>query len=130
MITAKAIDHINFRVKNLEDTINFYSAVFGFEVKEQDDTEDGPWAIIGDQETGYLCAYEYPDLEISEEGLRINHFGFHVDDFDTLEDRLRELGVNILYGGELDWGQSRSIYITDPSGWEIELSEHFGGALG
>lgn len=124
-----AIDHINFCVKNLEDTLSFYHKVFGFEVKERGIRDGGSWAIFGHPETGYLCAYEYPDLEISTRGLRINHFGLYVTDFNTLEERLKKLGVNILYGGEVDWGRSRSIYITDPSGWEIELAEHFGGGL-
>ena len=39
------------------------------------------------------------------------------------------MGVNILYGGAVDWGRSNSVYITDPSGWEIELTEQFGGGL-
>ena len=41
MITVRAIDHINFRVKNLKETIEFYNSVFGFKVKERGETDDG-----------------------------------------------------------------------------------------
>lgn len=129
MITVRAIDHINFRVKNLKETIEFYNSVFGFKVKERGETDDGPWVIFGNPEAGYFCAYEYPELDISDKGLRISHFGLHVDDFESLENKLREMGVNILYGGAVDWGRSNSVYIIDPSGWEIELTEQFGGGL-
>jgi catechol 2,3-dioxygenase-like lactoylglutathione lyase family enzyme len=129
MITVRAIDHINFQVKNLKKTIEFYQTVFGFKVKETGKTDDGPWAIFGSPEAGYFCAYEYPELEMPDEGLRISHFGLYVDDFESLVGKLRDLGVDILYGGAVDWGKSNSIYITDPSGWEIELAEQFGGGL-
>jgi hypothetical protein len=35
-----------------------------------------------------------------------------------------------MYEGEAtDWEQFRSFYIKDSLGYEIDLSEHFGGAL-
>jgi hypothetical protein len=29
--------------------------------------------------------------------------------------------VQILYGGEVDWEKSKSVYMVDPNGYEIEL---------
>lgn len=60
---------------------------------------------------------------------QINHFGFHVEGFDALERRLRELGAGINYGGVVRSGGSRSVCVEDPSGYEIELSERLGGGL-
>jgi len=37
--------------------------------------------------------------------------------------------VKILYGGEVDWEKSKSVYVVDPSGYEIELSQLVGGGL-
>ena len=88
-----------------------------------------PWAIVGLADAAYLCLYQLPDGELSDQGLRINHFGFHVNDFDQLEEKLQSEGVEIMYDGAIDWNNSRSFYIKDPSGYEIELSEQFGGAL-
>ena len=42
----------------------------------------------------------------------------------------RLFGFEIMYEGEAtDWEQFRSFYIKDSLGYEIDLSEHFGGAL-
>ena len=73
-----------------------------------------------------LCLYEVPDMS---PGGGIAHFGFHVDNFSKVITKCKALGVPILYGGEVDWEKSRSVYILDPSGYEIELSEVSGGGL-
>ena len=65
-----------------------------------------------------------------EKGLRLKHFGLHVEGFDSIESELRERGVPINYGGPVHQGKSRSLYIEDPSGHEIELAEFVGGNLG
>jgi hypothetical protein len=59
----------------------------------------------------------------------IAHFGFHISNFDEVIAKCHELKVQILYGGEVDWEKSKSVYIVDPSGYEIELSEISGGGL-
>lgn len=41
----------------------------------------------------------------------------------------KKMKVLVLYGGYVDWEKSRSVYITDPSGYEIEISELWGGGL-
>lgn len=130
MIGIKQIDHINMRVKDLNESIDFYSRLFGFEMKEDRRKEHEPWAIIGLSNVAYLCLYEHPGKEIPREGLTINHFGLVLTDFDEALAKLEEHGVPILYGGPVDWPKSRSIYIKDPNGHEIELAEYVGGRLG
>jgi lactoylglutathione lyase len=132
MIGISRIDHINMRVNNLAETIEFYGTNFGFEMKidKRINDEQEPWVILGLKDVAYLCLYEHPDKTISEEALRISHFGFAIEDFDSALDKLRANNVTILYGGALDWPKSRSIYIKDPSGHEIELAEKVGGGLG
>jgi lactoylglutathione lyase len=126
-LSATSIDHINMKVKNLEESVSFYSDLFGFEVKQDENPNkaDVPSKIIGNDSIK-LCLYEVPDM--SPEG-GIAHFGFHVDNFSEVIVKCKELGVQILYGGEVDWEKSRSVYIVDPSGYEIELSEVSGGGL-
>ena len=129
MIGIKRIDHINMRVKNLAQSIEFYRKNFGFEMREDHHDAEEPWAIIGIPNTAYLCLYEHPDKERSDEVLRISHFGLAVDEFDAVMDKLKASGTKILYNGPVVWDHSRSIYIEDPSGHEIELSEKIGGGL-
>jgi hypothetical protein len=44
-------------------------------------------------------------------------------------EKCKSLGVKIYYDGPVQFEKSRSIYISDPSGYDIELSEFPGGGL-
>jgi hypothetical protein len=39
------------------------------------------------------------------------------------------VAIEIFYGGPIEWEKSASIYISDPNGYEIELSKVFGGGI-
>ncbi len=129
LIQIKAIDHINFRVQNLEESVRFYGKLFGFEEKERGMRNGEPWAIIGKPNVAYFCLYQKTNSERNNDGLRINHFGFCVENFDEIEEKLKANGVKMFYDEPIRWAKSRSLYFEDPSGYEIELSENFGGGL-
>jgi len=124
---ATSIDHVNMKVKNLEQSVQFYKNLFGFEIKQEENPNknDVPSKIIGNDSIKF-CLYEVSDM--TPEG-GIAHFGFHIANFDEVIAKCGDLGVQILYGGEVDWEKSKSVYIVDPSGYEIELSEISGGGL-
>ncbi len=127
-LKATAIDHINMKVKNLEQSVKFYKELFGFEVKVEDNFPNKlkvPSKIIGNDSV-ILCLYEVPDM--SPEG-GITHFGFHIRNFQEVTDKCKELGIEILYGGEVTFDDSKSVYISDVNGYVVELSEIFGGGL-
>ena len=128
-LKVRRLDHINMRVKNLPESIAFYERVFGFEMKE-DHTEDGDdaWAILGLTNIVYICMYLHADKQRSPNALQIMHFGLVVDDFDTILERLKAYGVDT-GRGYVQWPKSRSVYIQDPSGHEIDLTERVGGGL-
>jgi lactoylglutathione lyase len=123
-LRPRSIDHINMSVKSLSETVDFYGKLFGFTVKK--DQPEQASKIIGNDKI-LLCLYEDPALKV-EEG--INHFGFHVENFGEIEATCRKLGIPVLYGGPVTWEEkTRSLYVTDPSGYAIELSETPGGGL-
>jgi len=126
-LKATSIDHVNMKVKDLEKSVEFYKNLFGFEIKQEENPNkiDAPSKIIGN-DTIKLCMYEMPDM--SPEG-GIAHFGFNIANFNEVIEKCKELGVQVLYGGIVDWDKSKSIYIVDPSGYEIELGEVSGGGL-
>lgn len=130
MIGVNRIDHINMKVADLAASKEFYGRVFGFETKEEGVRNGLRWAVLGAQGQAYLCLYEARDLHAFGEEQRISHFGFNVRDFDKAQERLETFGVRVAYGGPVDYGASRSLYVEDPSGHEIELSESLGGGLG
>jgi len=126
-LKATSIDHVNMKVKNLKQSVEFYKNLFGFEIKQKENVNklDAPSKIIGNDAIK-LCLYEIPNM--SPEG-GIAHFGFNIANFNEVIEKCKELGVEILYGGVVDWEKSKSIYIIDPSGYEIELGEVSGGGL-
>ena len=126
-LDATSIDHVNMKVKNLEKSVEFYKNLFGFEIKQEENANklDAPSKIIGNNSIK-LCLYEVPDM--SPEG-GIAHFGFNIANFNQVIEKCKELGVEVLYGGIVDWERSKSVYIVDPSGYEIELGEISGGGL-
>ena len=126
-LKATSIDHVNMKVKDLELSVKFYKNLFGFEIKQEENANklDAPSKIIGN-DTIKLCLYEVPDM--SPQG-GIAHFGFNIANFNQVIEKCKELGVEILYGGIVDWEKSKSVYIVDPSGYEIELGEISGGGL-
>ncbi len=121
-LKALSIDHANMNVKNLEESVDFYSTLFGFELKK--DQPDQQSKIIGN-ETIKLCLYELPDLIFTK---GINHIGFHIENFDEIVEKCKTLKISMPYG-VIEWESSRSVYIIDPNGYEVELSEVQGGGL-
>lgn len=130
MIGVKAVDHINMRVKDLKESVEFYRTNFGFAIKEDHSGEaEEPWVILGLPGAAYLCLYQHPYKVMSDDHLHISHFGLVVEDLAQAQAELLKNRVKILYGGPVEWPRSRSIYIQDPSGYEIELTDTFGGGL-
>ena len=138
MIKVKGIDHLNMTVNSLEESIEFYNKLFGFEVVEDSRRDDivpnklgTPYAVIGVKGAAYLVLHQSPKQGNGQDNsapTRLAHMGFHVEDFDTLMDKLQSFGVSFRQGPAIvKWDHSRSIYILDPSGHEIELVENFGG---
>jgi catechol 2,3-dioxygenase-like lactoylglutathione lyase family enzyme len=122
------IDHLNFNVSSLEKSKEFYTRLLDFSEKEAGFSKSGvPYCILGHPERFYLCLYEQPQ-SIPFKGF--NHFGVHVTDFEGLLEKLKILGVEINYGGVVDWPQGgQSAYIDGPDGEEIEFAKDFGGNL-
>ena len=123
ILKATSMDHVNMTVKNLEESVQFYNKLFGFVVKKEQPEDKSK--IIGNDSIK-LCLYEDPDMK-PEGG--IAHFGFHIENFDDIMEKCKSLGVTVYYDGPVQFEKSRSIYISDPSGYDIELSEVKGGGL-
>ncbi|KEQ56995.1 Metallothiol transferase FosB protein [Marine Group I thaumarchaeote SCGC AAA799-E16] len=127
-LKATSMDHVNMNVRDLSKTVEFYKNLFGFEVRKEDNSPnklDAPSKIIGNDSIK-LCLYEDP--QVTPTG-GIAHFGFHVENFEDIIQKCNELGVEVLYDGPVDFEKSRSVYIKDPTGYDIELSEVSGGGL-
>lgn len=128
-INPQGIDHLNLQVHDLTASIAFYQKLFGFAVVENHRSDPEPWVILSASGHAFLALYEDPNCEIGSGG-GFNHFGLVVGDIDAALETLAGHGVKPkLYDGQavIEYPRSRSIYIRDPSGYEIELVENFGG---
>ncbi len=133
MIQVTGIDHINLSVRDLVRSIAFYRNTFGLEMKEDGRSRDRPFVIVGKPGVAYLALHESENAGTSAHPA-INHWGFVVGDLDPVLDRLEADGVKIRFTdvyprGVIEYPRSRSVYVEDPDGHEIELSESFGGGL-
>ncbi len=124
MIKINGIDHLNITVSNLDKSLMFYKNLFGFKTYQQEIYNNTtPFALIGLPNKLFLCLYQG---EHQGKG-RINHIGINILEFEKTIKTLKCLNIDIKYGGEVTYPRSRSLYIADPDGNEIELSEKFGG---
>lgn len=125
MLRATIIDHLNIDVRNFDETRNFYEKIFGFRMLA-DQSKERNCQIIGNEHIK-LCIYEVHTLEL---GQGLNHFGFHIENYDDIRKVCEDNDVPILFEGtEKVWEKSKSLYIEDPNGYEIELSLIEGGGL-
>ncbi len=124
-LKTTGIDHVNLQVKNLADSIKFWQTLLGFEVLEEFPEVNG--AIIGTKEAK-LALYENSELDdVERQGF--SHVGFHIENFDEAKAFCQQNDIPILYEDTVNWPNSTSLYIRDPSGYEVELTDTWGGGL-
>jgi lactoylglutathione lyase len=124
-MSVKHLDHLNMSVRNLAESVDWYGRVFGFEQVEDGVYEGHPWAILRSGEA-LLCLYEHPERKEPDPDAHghhgLAHFGLRVDDADAWQATVKREGVEVAYGGAVRWPHSTSWYVTDPTGYEIEVA--------
>lgn len=121
------LDHINLTVRDLQQSIEWYAKIFGFkQVEHGIGTKGQRWAIVESNDSMIVMS-EYKDLKTADtenaEGKhRIYHFGIRVSDLTAWESKLEKYQLKLNYGGVIEYPFSKSFYINDPSGHEIEVS--------
>jgi len=124
---VRHLDHVNMTVRDFDGTVDWYRRVFGFELVEDKITERVRWGVIRSGEA-MLCIYEHADREhldrfkLRDQGLHgMAHFGLRIVDAEEWLETVEREKIEILYDGEIVWPHSRSWYIHDPTGYEIEV---------
>ncbi len=124
-LRTTGIDHVNLQVKDLDESIEFWKQLLGFRVLEVMPEAKG--VIIGTQEAK-LALYENKHLgNVSDQGY--SYVSFHIENFAAAIGFCKENNIPILYERVVAWPKSQSLYIKDPTGYEVELTDTWGGGL-
>ena len=128
MIRLAAIDHVVFRVTDLDATVRFYTDVLGAEI-EKVQAEIGLWQLRAGTSLIDLIPVDgklgaLGGAAPGREGRNVDHVCFRLAEWDeaAIVDHLARHGfdarVERRYGAQ---GEGPSIYLTDPDGNGLEL---------
>ncbi len=107
--TAVGINHIALEVGSIDEALEFYGALFDFEIESRSDRS--AFIYFGDQFINFMT----PRSQGPDSG---RHFGIAVDDKEAVRDTLIELDVKILDPG------SRFLDFLDPWGNRVEITTY------
>jgi catechol 2,3-dioxygenase-like lactoylglutathione lyase family enzyme len=122
------LDHLNLSVRDFDETVDWYGRVFGFALVEEGVWDGVRWGILrsgrgaGD---ALLCVYHHPEysfVDAEASGRRrvhgIRHPGFRISDEAQWRETLEREGLEF---EEIRYPHSRSWYVNDPTGYDIEV---------
>jgi catechol-2,3-dioxygenase len=120
------IDHVNISVNDIFESENWYEKVFGFKKVEEGINMSGRKFVIVARNDNMICMSANPglisaDADNGNKQHQIFHFGFRVNDQVKWKEIIQEHHLTLTYG-EIDYPRSKSWYVLDPNGYEIEVS--------
>ena len=126
----RSVDHIGINTLDIEESVRFYTDVFGF--RETGRADMGDLTLVY-METGTEMVLELYDLrgevlrdELPEARQGFRHIAFYVEDIRAWTDRLKEKGVEFTM--ELTRRpqiRRDGILVKDPNGFIIELTSEY-----
>lgn len=124
------LEHINIVVKDLQDTLRFYSAAFPhWTIRQQGNADwygiERDWLHFGD-EYNYLtfnASGSGTNRDLKGNQLGLAHFAFEVSNLQTVITRLRKAGFTPHNLGANNQYRMNTYFI-DPSGFEVEFVEY------
>jgi hypothetical protein len=101
----------------------------GFLVFVEEGLQDGVrWGVIRSGDA-MLCIYEHAErrhldrFELGDHKLHgMAHFGLRITDENEWLETIERENLPLLYDGVIQWPHSLAWYITDPTGYEIEVA--------
>jgi glyoxylase I family protein len=123
---ARGVHHLALICSDVEQTVRFYQDLLGFPLVEMFENRDYPGSTHFFMDIGndnLLAFFDFPGLGLGaavEAHGGVQHIALSVSQeaFDLLKVRLDESGIEYLGP---DRGLTRSMYLKDPDGIQIEL---------
>ena len=117
--------HTMIRVKNIDESLKFYTELLNLHLVEKKRLEDCWLYFLSDEENTCQIELTYND-ETPAGGYTLGnafgHFAFMVDSLSEFTEKMNALGYEYLYEPfDLTGKGSMIAFIKDPDGYEIEL---------
>jgi lactoylglutathione lyase len=119
--------HIGLNVSDLARSKQFYQGVFGFELGAESKDKQHAYAFLTQNKAIVLTLWQQSQGAFASNKAGLHHLSFQVDSIEQVkkaEQRLRELGAVIHYGGVVahaEGADSGGIYFEDPDGIRLEI---------
>ena len=114
--------HTMIRVKDLDETLAFYTEFLGLEKVRERDLGDATLTFLTDASKSYYLELTWnKDGRDYELGDQFGHLAFHVDDLEAVVAQVEERGW--WYRRSKPTNSSKYIFVKDPNGYDIEILE-------
>jgi lactoylglutathione lyase len=129
MSTEFSYLHTMIRVKNLEESVKFYTTLLGMKELRRNDVPDGKYTLVfvgyGDEKSNTVLELTYNyGVEDYDQGTAFGHLALGVPDIHATCEALRKAGAKISREpGPVKFGTTIIAFIEDPNGYKIELIE-------
>jgi glyoxylase I family protein len=115
------VDHLVFRVAELDRTERFYTALLG---QSPCRAEGSLKYKVGDTRLFFTCSNDHQPAHYDKEKIGLNHLAFGVRTLEELQTIQTQLnGIGVFHSGiRMDkYGQKEFIWLDDPDGMRIEF---------
>jgi catechol 2,3-dioxygenase-like lactoylglutathione lyase family enzyme len=126
-VSVPAPGHIGLNVSRLDRSIDFYRAVFGFEVLQRSADAARPFAFLGHDGAIVLTLWQQSEGGFATNRPGLHHLSFQAASLDAVreaESRLRELGARLHHDGivaHAEGADSGGLFFEDPDGIRLEI---------
>ena len=119
--------HTMLRVRNLEESIAFYTEVLGMKLLRRNDYAEGKFTLAF---VGFRDEFEEAAIELTHNwgdqqydlGSAFGHIAIEVDDVYQACEKIRDRGGRIVReAGPMKAGTTILAFVEDPDGYRIEL---------
>jgi catechol 2,3-dioxygenase-like lactoylglutathione lyase family enzyme len=126
-VAVPAPGHIGLNVSQLDRSIEFYRAVFGFDLLRRSADAARPFAFLGHDDAIVLTLWQQSGGSFAADRPGLHHLSFQVASVEALreaEGRLRALGARLRHDGivaHAEGADSGGLFFEDPDGIRLEI---------
>lgn len=126
-MTTFQTGHVGLNVTNLEQSKQFYQAVFGFNVTGESADMEHEYAFLTDGERLVLTLWVQSNGRFNTQNPGLHHLAFEVDSIEEVqlaEKKVRQAGVKLYHDGIVthrEGAASGGIFFEDPDGIRLEI---------